>query len=390
MADEHNPKGIEYEEEQLTELQMMVREEVAKAFEATLPTRLDGLQASLKDFIHEEFATLKDEMGGEKPSKKVTYKEFVACKPTEFKGEVDPLLSQRWITDMESTFETCHCDLSDEVMFAGNQLKERAKDWWELLRKEKGRDGIKDLTWGAFKELFLKRFCPQAAIDKITEEFLHMRHKEEDIDTITAVFYDKAKFCPDLLRTERMWINRYHSMLNSKYREFLIPSRFETLSELIDCARERELELKRQEDRGEKRKMEKEGGTSKKGKFTGHLASQCASALNLCYNCYKPGYRRSECPELKGAGQGGTIGGSFKAQVLSHEIVRIVLRNDSTSPDHRFYPRNPSDQEEEVNLVLEYLEKNWRLLIALQIKVQKSQVSGNSDQNRTWRLEWWF
>ncbi|KAD6454523.1 hypothetical protein E3N88_09229 [Mikania micrantha] len=359
MTEEHNSGGLYHEEEHLTELQVMVREEVAKAFEATLPTRLDGLQASLKDFIQEEFATLKDEIGGEKPSKKVTYKEFVACKPTEFKGEVDPLLSQRWIADMESTFETCHCDPSDEVMFAGNQLKERAKDWWELLRKEKGRDGIKDLTWGAFKELFLKRFCPQAAIDRITEEFLHMRHKEEDIDTITAVFFDKAKFCPDLLRTERMWINRYHSMLNAKYREFLIPSKFETLSELIDCARERELELKRQEDRGEKRKVERDVGSSKKGKFvsplkkssslkearhcltcgkkhdgecyfksvvcykcgkSGHLASQCVSALNLCYNCYKPGHRRSECPELKGAGQGGTGGGPFKAQVSGKKV----------------------------------------------------------------------
>ncbi|KAD2393028.1 hypothetical protein E3N88_40005 [Mikania micrantha] len=145
----------------------------------------------------------------------------------------------------------------------------------------------------------------------------------------------------------------YHSMLNAKYREFLIPSKFETLSELIDCARERELQLKRQEDRGEKRKMEKEVGSSKKGKFVsppkkfgslgeakhcltcgkkhagecyfksvvcykcgkpGHLASQCVSTLNLCYNCYKPGHRRSECPELKGAGQGGMSSGSFKAQ----------------------------------------------------------------------------
>ncbi|KAD2804303.1 hypothetical protein E3N88_37680 [Mikania micrantha] len=40
MADEHNPEGFGHEEEHLTELQVMVREEVAKAFEATLPTHV--------------------------------------------------------------------------------------------------------------------------------------------------------------------------------------------------------------------------------------------------------------------------------------------------------------------------------------------------------------
>ncbi|KAD4586478.1 hypothetical protein E3N88_24079 [Mikania micrantha] len=42
MADEHNPEGLGHEEEQLTELQMMVREEVAKSFEATLPTHKEN------------------------------------------------------------------------------------------------------------------------------------------------------------------------------------------------------------------------------------------------------------------------------------------------------------------------------------------------------------
>ncbi|KAD2805396.1 hypothetical protein E3N88_38773 [Mikania micrantha] len=65
-----------------------------------------------------------------------------------------------------------------------------------------------------------------------------------------------------------MWINRYHTMLNAKYREFLTPSKCETLPELIDCARERELELNRQEERGEKRQAEKVGGSSKKPKFS--------------------------------------------------------------------------------------------------------------------------
>ncbi|KAD6455172.1 hypothetical protein E3N88_09878 [Mikania micrantha] len=253
MADENTYGGSSSSEKvELTETQVMVKEEVAKAFEAALPTYIEEIKASLKDFLHEELVDFEAGVGMKQSSKMTTFKEFMACKPAEFKGEVDPLISQRWISDIESTFETCHCDPADEVMFAGNQLKDRAKDRWELLRKEKGRDGIKGLTWAQFKELFLKRFCPQAAIDRITEEFLHLQQKDESIDTITAIFFDKAKFCPDLLQTERMWINRYHNMLNTKYREFLTPSKCETLNELINCARERELELKRQEDRGDK------------------------------------------------------------------------------------------------------------------------------------------
>ncbi|KAD3337002.1 hypothetical protein E3N88_32522 [Mikania micrantha] len=350
MAEEHNSGGSGHVEGMLTENQRMIKEEVARALEAALPTYIEEIKSSLKDFLHEELADFKAGAEVEQPSKKVTYKDFMACKPAEFKGEVDPLMSQRWIADIESAFDTSHCDSSDQVMFAGNQLKDRAKDWWELLRKERGAQGMKGLNWTQFKELFLKRFCPQAAIDRITEEFLHLRQKEESIDTITAIFYDKARFCPDLLQTERMWINRYHTMLNAKYREFLTPSRCDTLMELIDCARERELELKRQDDRGEKRKAVVEVGSSKKAKFVkppkktsfikpcsncgklhtgecrartticykcgkpGHFATQCMSPISLCYNCYKPGHRRDECPELKGTSQGSGGGRSFVTQ----------------------------------------------------------------------------
>ena len=129
MADEHDE----------TETQNMLRKEVAKALEAVLPTYMEDMQSSLREFLQQEFLNLKTVEDVERPPKRVTYKEFVACKPMEFDGVVDPLRSQRWLAEMESTFETSGCDPADEVMFAGNQLRDRGKDWWELLRKEKGR-----------------------------------------------------------------------------------------------------------------------------------------------------------------------------------------------------------------------------------------------------------
>ena len=125
MADNRSP-GEEVSDERLKQV---VSEEVAKAIGANLPNYIDDLQQSLREFIRQEFSSLK---AGES-TKRVSYKEFVACHPTEFKGEVDPLKAKRWIIEMEGAFETSHCDYSDRVLFAGNQLRERGKDWWELL-----------------------------------------------------------------------------------------------------------------------------------------------------------------------------------------------------------------------------------------------------------------
>ncbi|KAI3816068.1 hypothetical protein L1987_15753 [Smallanthus sonchifolius] len=218
--------------------------EIGKAFDANFPILQVDLQSSLEGWFESHKDVTHNGEGGNPKvdimSTRCTYKDFMTCKPLEFKGAFNPLESQRWIASIERAFDTCHCEKEDEVTFATNQLKERADDWWGVVQREKGRERIKEIRWEEFKDLFLKHYCPRAAIERITEEFLQLRQTTETVDEITGIFFDKARFCPALLTTPEMWMTRYHLVLKTEIREFIHPSKCVNLEKMIDWARERE------------------------------------------------------------------------------------------------------------------------------------------------------
>ncbi|XP_021991459.1 uncharacterized protein LOC110888232 [Helianthus annuus] len=128
-------------------------------------------------------------------------------------------------------------------------------------------------------------------------------------------------------------------MLRAEYREFMTPSHYQSLTEIINAAREREIELKRQVERGERRALDENPSPTKKSKVaesskkgnakggspsckicgrahkgecylknkpcvacgkTGHGLLNCPDKVTVCYKCYQPGHKKSECPELTG------------------------------------------------------------------------------------------
>ncbi|XP_076891657.1 uncharacterized protein LOC143543153 [Bidens hawaiensis] len=287
----------------------------------------------------------------------------MACKPLQFKGEIDPLVSQRWITAMETIFYTCHCNAADEVIFTTNQFVERAKDWWDMVKKEKGRETIRNMYWEEFKPIFLKHFSLRVAIDRITEELLHMRQGNETVDEIFGIFYDKAKFWHSLFASEEAWMTRFYLILKMEIREFISPSKCVSLEELLNWAREREVELKRQVERDGKRKLDvvipsaptkkakifkptqvpsfkKESGTCQfcgKRHFgecryknptcykcgrRGHTTPECTSPVNLCYNCYKPSHMKMDCPQLRTRNGNATEGSRTAENVKKLETQK--------------------------------------------------------------------
>ncbi|XP_035834051.1 uncharacterized protein LOC118482606 [Helianthus annuus] len=329
------------------ELNKMISDEVTRVIDANvskLAQEVEGqVLSTVENMITGKVDELKEMIAGiqgKKETRRCTYKDFMACKPTTFNGEIDPIECQRWIANMEGVFIRSHCDKEDQVMFATGQLMRRAKDWWDSCSKEIGENRVQTLTWQEFKQPFIKYRCPQSAVDRIQEDFLRLRQRDESVNEITNTFLDQLKFCEEIVGTERKKIIRYHGMLKAEIREFITPSKCETLDEIIDLARDREIEIKRQDERGEKRQTEKGSaqGSSKKPKThdqgkkeaskggfprcktcgkphsgecllgrkgcyncgqEGHPYYNCPNPKRVCYNCNESGHVKADCPKLK-------------------------------------------------------------------------------------------
>ncbi|XP_021986435.1 uncharacterized protein LOC110882814 [Helianthus annuus] len=298
------------------------------------------MEAAMMTSKFEELKEMTEVSRSKGKERRCTYKDFMSCNPATYDGKIDPIACQRWISNVEAVFIRSRYDKVDQVMFATGQLTFQAKDWWDAYSKEVGEDKLQDMTWQEFKEPFMRYHCPQSTIDKIQEDFLRLRQKNEMINEITNTFLDKMKFCGYFVKTERMKINRYYGILKAEFRELMTPYKCETLDELIDWARDRELEIKRQEERGEKRSMEKGANSSpsKKAKFQdhgkkdkskggitpcktcgklhtgecllgkkgcyncgdeGHPYYKCPNNPKTCYNCFQKGHVKAECPKLQ-------------------------------------------------------------------------------------------
>ncbi|KAI3827455.1 hypothetical protein L1987_01530 [Smallanthus sonchifolius] len=318
-------------------IQELIKEEVAKAFEQATNLLMEEMRGTIKLSL-EEIMKEKD-----KEPRGCTLKDFMVIKPKEYNGQVDPILSH-----------------------SVPLLTGRAKEWLLNLRKERGERGVTSMSWEEFKAAFLKYHCPQAAIDRMTEEFLLMRQTTETIDELAGTFFARAKFCPDVVSTEKAKIDRFYAMLTVEFRDSISPSSFTTLVDLINRCREREVELRRQEARGEKRKREIvdqvvskiKGGSPSKKQFIkpssrgckicgkehigecrkgsqncykcgkpGHFAHQCSSQVHICYNCYKPGHNRADCPELKQGGSGKKVETPKPKGIAFHISVEEAKNN---------------------------------------------------------------
>ena len=100
---------------------------------------IELMEGRLKAFRSEYASSLSG-------ARTLSFKDFRGCGAPEFHGVKDPIVARRWITDMESAQLTNFGPKGSKVWYAVGCLRDRARDWWELVGDSLGASAIEAMT----------------------------------------------------------------------------------------------------------------------------------------------------------------------------------------------------------------------------------------------------
>nr|GEV03213.1 reverse transcriptase domain-containing protein [Tanacetum cinerariifolium] len=167
---------------------------------------------------------------------KCSYKEFMSCKPFNFKGSEGVVGLIRWFERTESVFSCSNCTEDRKVKFATGTLTEEALSWWNSFAQPIGIEEAYKITWVEFKKLLIKKYCPRTEVQKMEDEFYHLTVKGNDLKTYVRKFQEFATLCPTMVSDSEKMMETFIGGYPKVLKGMLPPLNLKTLEEAINIA----------------------------------------------------------------------------------------------------------------------------------------------------------
>ncbi|PWA68100.1 reverse transcriptase domain-containing protein [Artemisia annua] len=142
-------------------------------------------------------------------ARRCTYKDFMACIPTCFKGTEGVTELAHWFERSETVFQRSGCLESDKVIFATGTLMQDALSWWNATVQTLGATAAYQISWTEFKAKILRKYCPRSEIRKIEDEFHDLIVKGVDLRAYNRRFQELKTLCPSKVPDLEKMLEKY-------------------------------------------------------------------------------------------------------------------------------------------------------------------------------------
>ncbi|KAL8145807.1 hypothetical protein AgCh_003815 [Apium graveolens] len=200
----------------------------------------------------------------------VTFKQFQAVKPPEFKGSADPMEANAWLKEMEKAFELVGAGTEQKTKFACYFLKGEANYWWKSTRALEGGEFI---TWERFTELFLEKYFPRYMKNQMEIKILNLTQGDLTVAEYEAKFTELARFVPDQVDTDEKKARRFEQGLKFWIQNRVAMFELNSYVAVVQKAMviESKSDMSQKGKDGKKRKIETSEGGQQQGNFQGHF-----------------------------------------------------------------------------------------------------------------------
>ncbi|GJU51221.1 reverse transcriptase domain-containing protein, partial [Tanacetum coccineum] len=109
------------------------------------------------------------------------YKEFLNCRPRNFKGTEGVVRLARWFENMEFVFRISSCATYYQVKYASCTLLDGELTWWNSHVKTVGIDVAYEISWKKLMKTMTEVYSPRNEIQKMENELWNLTVKSNDV-----------------------------------------------------------------------------------------------------------------------------------------------------------------------------------------------------------------
>ena len=126
---------------------------------------------------------------------------FKRLTPPSFEGSTEPLVAEKWLTEMDKVFRVLRCTEEEKVNYATYMLQGDAYDWWRM-EKDKHNHDPEPYTWEMFKATFYEKYFPTSVRRQKEREFIKLEQGNMTVSQYEAEFARLERFAPTLVADE--------------------------------------------------------------------------------------------------------------------------------------------------------------------------------------------